>query len=314
MTKRKAPPPPPDDVATKKAPKLPKPPTSAKGVNGPVGKPKEKKVIKTFHVETWSGEGEGEKILGYADSGLGKTTLATLAPTPVFIGLDDGGRKIKHPVTGEELKNIPGVNDFDDFRQAIQQVDLFDDYETVVVDTATILESLAHDWMLDNIMGGKNNEKRVDNIEQYGWGKGHRHLYDTMRLPLCDFDALIRRGKNVLILCQMQQAEITNATGENYLCDVPKLALQHGKTPSIWGMWVEWCDHVFKIGYSDLKAKDKKATSSNERIIFLDGTVNYRAKSRTVPSEFSLITFSNKTDDSLWRFIFDDAWKELEEG
>jgi hypothetical protein len=305
-------PPVPDDKP-KKPPLPPKAPVGVKGGRAVATKQKEKKVIKTFHVAAWSGEGEGEKILGYADSGLGKTTLATLVPTPVWLGLDDGGRKIKHPVTGEDLNNIPGVETFDDFQQAIQQVDLFDDYETVVVDTGTILEGLAHDWMLENIFGGKNGDTKMKNIEQYGWGKGHRHLYDTMRLPLCDFDALIRRGKNILILCQMAQAEIKNATGDDYLCDVPKLAQQHGKTPSVWGMYVEWCDHVFKIGYSDQKVKDKKATASSERLIFLDGNINFKAKSRTVPNLFPLVTFNSPSDDSIWRFIFDGAWRNLPE-
>lgn len=309
----KAPPVPDESAGTNpRAPvnpsKLPKPPAGVKGKGA--GKQKKKVEIKTFQVGVWSGEGEGEKILAYADSGLGKTTLATLAPTPVFLGLDDGGRKIKHPVTGEDLKNVPGVETFDDFRQATQQVDLFDDHETVVVDTGTILQVLAHDWMLENITNNKG--EHVKTIEHYGYGAGYRHLYDTMRLPLSDFDALIRRGKNILILCQMQQAEITNASGENYLCDVPKLALQHGKTcPSIWGMWVEWCDHVFKIGYSDVKAKNKKATASSERIIFLDGNVNFKAKSRTVPNDFPLVTFSTPQDDSIWQFIFNNAWVPL---
>lgn len=290
--------------------KLPKPPAAAVGVGGKTQtKQKEKKVVKTFQIGVWNGEDEGEKILAYADSGLGKTTLGLLAPTPVFIGLDDGGRKLVHPITGEAPNYIEGVRTFDDFQQAVQQVDLFDDYETVVVDTGTILESLAHNWMLENITNDKN--EYVANIEKYGWGKGHRHLYDTMRLPLCDFDALVRRGKNILILCQMAQAEIKNASGDDYLCDVPKLAQQHGKTPSVWGMYVEWCDHVFKIGYSDQKVKDKKATASSERLIFLDGNVNFKAKSRTVPNQFPLVTFSTPQDDSIWKFIFEAAWKDL---
>ncbi len=311
----KAPPVPDEGTPTKtsptKPPAPPKAPVGVKGGKAVASRQKEKKAIKTFQVGIWSGEGEGEKILGYADSGLGKTSVGLLTPTPVFMGLDDGGRKLVHPVTGEPPHYIGGVETFDDFQQATQQVDLFDDYETVVIDTGTILETWAHDWMLENITNDKN--EHVNNIERYGWGKGHRHLWDTMRLPLCDFDALVRRGKNILILCQMQQAEITNASGENYLCDVPKLAMQHGKTPSVWGMYVEWCDHVFKIGYSDLKAKDKKATASSERIIFLDGNVNFKAKSRTVPNQFPLVTFNSPSDDSIWRFIFDEAWRDLVE-
>ena len=293
-------------------PMIRRPPAApASARKGAVSNQKIKTVIKTFQAGVWNGEQEGEKILGYADSGMGKTTLAAMAPTPVFIGLDDGGRKIVHPVTKEPLHHIEGVETFDDFRQCTQQVSMFDDYETVVVDTGTILELLAHDWMLKNITDEKNNY--VKNIEKYGWGKGHRHLYDTMRLPLCDFDALVRRGKNILILCQMQQVEVANASGENFLCDAPKLAPQHGKTPSIWGMWTEWCDHVFKIGYSDLVAKDRKATSSAERLIFLHGQAHFKAKSRTVPGRFPLVSFSDPTDDSLWQFIFDEAWRNIPE-
>ena len=60
-------------------------------------------VNKTFQVKTWSGDKEGEKVIAYADSGMGKTTLASMAPSAVFIGLDDGGRKILNPKTNESL-------------------------------------------------------------------------------------------------------------------------------------------------------------------------------------------------------------------
>jgi len=283
-----------------------------------VTKPQQQKTVnKTFQVATWSGAGEGEKIIGYADSGMGKTTLASMLPTPVFAGLDDGGRKITHPVTGEELKNIPGIETFSDFRTAIQQPDLFDDYETCVVDTGNILEGWALDWMLENVAGDKGT--LMKNIEQYGWGKGYRHLYDTMRLPLADFDALIRRGKNVCILCQMNQISIANAGGEDYLCDVPKLQPKHGATPAIWGLWCEWSDHVLKISNEgviaakdDEKSKVAKATSTGNRIIHVHAPeVHYKAKSRTIPYRFPVVSFSDPADSSIWQFLFDEAWKDI---
>lgn len=280
----------------------------------------QKTVNKTFQVAVWDGAGEGEKIIGYADSGMGKTTLASMLPTPVFAGLDDGGRKIRNPITGEPLKNIPGIETFGDFRAAVQQPDLFDDYETLVVDTGTILESWALNWVLENVLGGDNNTNRMKNIEQYGWGKGHRHLYDTMRLPLADFDTLVRRGKNICILCQMQQVSIANASGEDYLCDAPKLAPKHGKqTPSIWGMWVEWADHVFRISNEgvvaakdDAKAKIAKATSTGNRIINIHAPeVHYKAKSRSIPPSVPVVSFSDPADDSIWKFLFGECWRNI---
>ncbi|KKN41768.1 hypothetical protein LCGC14_0720090 [marine sediment metagenome] len=310
----KAPPPPGEKSKPKaKAAALPKVPASANQPKA-ASKQKQKEVIKTFQVGVWTGAGTGEKIIGYADSGMGKTSLSMLLPNPVFFGLDDGGRKMIHPVTGESPNFIEGVETFSDFRQATQQYDLFDDHETVVVDTGTVLENMALDWMLKNVPNGEGNY--MPNIEKYGWGKGHRHLYDTMRLPLADFDGLIRRGKNVVIMCQMQQIEATNTGGENFLCDAPKMACKHGKqTPSVWGMWTEWCDHVFKIGYSGMAVNEKKkATSSTERQIYLHGQVSFKAKSRTVPGDFPLVAFSDITDDSIWQFIFNEAWRDLLEG
>ena len=249
---------------------------------------------------------------------MGKTTLASMLPTPVFAGLDDGGRKIRNPKTDELLKNIPGLETFDDFRAATQQPNLLDDYETYVVDTGTILESWAHAWILENIKTSKGEPAKT--IEHYGYGQGHRHLYDTMHLPLADFDALIRHGKNVCILCQMDQVEIAHAGGENYLCDVPKLAPKHGKqTPAIWGMWVEWADHLFKISNEgviaakdDERAKVAKATSTGNRIIHAHAPeVHYKAKSRSIPYRFPVVSFDNPSDDSIWRFLFDEVWRDI---
>ena len=92
MAVKTKPPPPPSPVAKKKPPLAPPP----KPVAPP---PIAKRVPKTFAVEEWQGDIEGEKIIIHGKYGMGKTTLATMAPAPVFIGLDDGGRKLKDPRT-----------------------------------------------------------------------------------------------------------------------------------------------------------------------------------------------------------------------
>jgi len=284
----------------------PKSPASKKKPAPPiltVPTPKSSRAIKTFQIKSWSGENEGEKIILYSDSGMGKTTLSAMSPNPVFIGLDDGGRKIKHPLTGENLNYIPDVNTFDDVRDALHQLDLFDDYKTIVIDTATKFELLALDWILKNVKTEHGTFPK--NIENYGWGKGHRHLYDTMRLPLADFDILIRRGKNICILCQMQQIEVSHSGGENYFCDAPKLAPKHGRqVPSIWGMWVEWADHVFKIDYETIQSEGGKAVASNERCIRVHPEIYFKAKSRTISIAYPTISFANPQDDSIWKFLF----------
>ena len=301
-------------MAVKPPPTRPRKPSAAKAPVTPPGKQEVKIINKTFQTATWDTAKEGQRIIVYADSGMGKTTLASMLPNPKFADFRGGSDKIKHPVTGERLQHIPGVETFDDVRAVCGQSNLFEPDDSFVIDTGTDFEDRALEWTLVNVPAGERGKHyTADRIEGYGWGKGFRHLYDTMKLPLADFDTMIRRGINVVILCQMQQVEIANSGGENFLCDVPKLQKAHGKsTPAVWSMYNEWADHVFKIGYANIVASDGKATSSGERVVYVHGQAHFKAKSRTIPCEYPLITFSEPADDAIWQYLFDECWKEEE--
>jgi hypothetical protein len=281
--------------------------------SGPPGKREKPAVNKTFQVAAWDTAKEGQRIIVYADSGMGKTTLTSMLPNPKYADFKGGSDKIRHPITGERLRHIPGVETFDDVRAVCHQTDLFDPGDSFVLDTGTDFEDRGLEWTLTNVPHEKGKSVPITRIESYGYGKGYRHLYDTMKLPLADFDALIRRGVNVVINCQMQQVEVANSGGEDFLCDVPKLQKAHGKnTPSVWAMYNEWADHVFKIGLHDLSAKDGKAAGGNERVVYVHGQVHFKAKSRTIPYEYPVVSFGEPGDDSIWQYLFNDAWKELE--
>lgn len=264
-----------------------------------VSKPK-----KNFTIESWDGDKSGEKILLYAETGMGKTTLSATSQNPVFIGLDEGGRKIKNPITGKELNRIPNRdaagNDipftFGDVRSALNAA-LTLDCQTVVIDTGTILEYLAERWVLTNVKGPKNSI--AVNIESYGYNKGYKHLYDAMRKPLFDCDKLIAVGKNVIIVCQSTNNRIANPGGEDYLCNGPRL--YNGK-PSILSLYSEWADHILRIDYEKFKVDEKKAVGETTRIISTKPEIYFMAKSRTIVEP--LITFSEPADDSIWKFMF----------
>ena len=291
---------------TRKSPKRPAPPTRQTPA---VTKPAV--TAKKFETATWDTAKEGQRIIVYADSGMGKTTLESMLPNPKFADFRGGSDKIKHPLTGERLVHIPDVKTFDDVRAVCHQPGLFEPGDSFVIDTGTAFEDEALAWTLENIPHEKG-KITIKRIEDYGYGKGYRHLYDTMKLPLADFDVLIRRGINVVISCQMQQVEISHSGGEEFLCVVPKLQKAHGKsTPSVWSMYDEWSDHIFKIGYGDIQASDGKAASTGERVIYVHGQVHFKAKSRTIPSEFPVVSFSHPGDSSIWEFLFNEAWRDI---
>lgn len=268
---------------------------------------------KTFTTKRWDTSKQGERIIVYADSGMGKTTLESMLPNPKFANFNGGSDKIRHPVTGERLEYIPGLETFDDVRDVCYQTDLLTPGDSFVLDTATEFESrLALPWMFKNIPHEKGKSVLIKRIEDYGYGKGYRHLYDTMRLPLLPFDMLIERGVNVVISCQMQQVETSNSSGPDFLCDVPKLQKAHGKsTPSVWALWNEWADHIFKIDYADVSVADGKALGTANRVIRVHGSPSFKAKSRSIPHTFSTVSFNEPSDNSIWRFLFDEVWREL---
>ena len=282
--------------------KAPLPPSKSKNSSSTAAPaPKAPVVKKSFSAPMpWDGSTDGEKIILYADSGMGKTTLSSMAPKPVFIGLDDGGRKIVHPITGEHLMAFPGVETFADVRCVLQQPDLFKGYETVVIDTATLLEELAIDYVLENIP----NEKgvKMSDIVKYGYNKGYRHLYDTMKLILQDCDGLVKTGINVILIAQSAPIKVANSAGDDYLRDGPRLTAN--RDANVEALYCEWADHVLKIGYNALQVKEKKVSASDQRVIFVHGASYFRAKSRTIGTEYPVISFDSKTDDSIWQFLF----------
>jgi hypothetical protein len=248
-----------------------------------------------------------------------------MAPAPIFLGLDDGGRMIRNPLTGEPIKHIPGVETFEDVRDAFHQKNLFDGFKTVVIDTGTALELLAMDFVVRTVPHGERPTQKIERIEDYGYGKGYQHMYDTMRLIFQDLDGLVRQGKNVVVLCQQSPQVIANAAGTNYLQDGPKLYAPGPESKQSFttrGFACEWADHVFKIDYikqqiaggwteTDKSGKVRehagKAVGDTTRAIFtMPLNPSYFAKTRTLTDP--VIAFDRPEDNSIWQMLFPDEY------
>ena len=296
---------------------MPKPPTRVPPPTPPKSPPKKTAPVvptKHFKVQPWTGEGEGEKIVGYGDTGLGKTTLFSMMPNPIFIGLDDGGRRIVNPKTQEPVNHIPGIMTYEDVRAALQQVNLFPKGSSLVVDTVTLLEQRIEACVIETVQLPKGGQAK--NIKSYGWNDGSSHVLDHFRLVLQDLDVLIRQGVNVGLICQEQAITIVNAEGLDYLQACPKL--HHDRQYSLMLEVCAWADQVFRVGYLNTAVRAEgeriagKITSQDAtRAIYIGGAQHYRAKSRTLNKFISedgerleIISFDNPADDSLWTYIF----------
>ena len=265
----------------------------------------------------WTGAGEGEKIVLYGSTGLGKTTFMSMAPDPIFIGLDDGGRKIRHPRTGEPVNHIPDVETYEDVRAVLQQTSLFPAGSTCVIDTVTILEQKVERHVLNTVPLPKTGGTAT-NIKAYGWNDGSSHILDAMRLILQDLDMLIRQGVHVGLIGQEQAVKIANAEGADYLRTGPRL--HHDGRYSVMHDVCEWADHVFRVNFLNTGVRVEKdrpigkvVSSDSIRAIYISGAQDFYAKNKIVNNvtedgtPIQCVAFDNPADSSLWEFLFPEG-------
>jgi hypothetical protein len=221
----------------------------------------------------------GHAVEIYGPGGIGKTSLALLAPGPIaFADLDDSLPVLAESgdLEGKDVRVIP-VTDWASLRAALAAPG-WDEIKTLVIDSLTAAESLALTWTLANIKVDKGTT--AQRVEDYGYGKGYRHWYDTFTCLFGDLDAHKRAGRNVILVCHDCTATVPNPQGEDYLRFEPRL--YHSEKQSIRLRVKEWADHVLFIGYDRDVDKEGKAKGGGSRTIYPQEQAWCMAKSRTL--------------------------------
>lgn len=233
-----------------------------------------------------------QRVLIYGPGGIGKSSLAALAPNPVFLDVESGTRHLDVP-------RVEGLETWDDLRACLNSSAL-DGFDTVVLDTCTKAEEMAVAHTLATVPHEKGHH--VKSIEGYGFGKGYTHLYDTFLLLLADMDRQVRAGRNAVLIAHDCIADVPNPVGEDFIRYEPHLQAPKSGKASIRNRVVQWADHVLFVGY-DIIAEDGKGKGSGTRTIWPVERPDHLAKSRSVadprPFEFG--------DGSIWEEILGGA-------
>lgn len=236
--------------------------------------------------------GIGQKIVVYSCGGAGKSTLCSLLSNvgidPLFIDVEDSSKFL-------DVARVTPTS-WDDVRSALHDKSLTGPFGAIVVESLTKLEELAIDWTKANIPHEKG--KPVYRLEDYGFGKGYAHVFETYLNLLGDLDALARDGKHIVCTAHDCTEKVPNPSGEDFLQYQPRLQ-SPPKQGKLREKVKEWCDHLLHLAY-DRYVEDGKAQGSGTRTIYPSEAATFWAKSRTLSEPIPYA----KGDAELWRQLF----------
>lgn len=211
--------------------------------------------------------GRPQRVVIYAPEGLGKTTLASQFPSPLFFDFEAGTHHLD--VRRVEPKTLAEVE------SALIEVSRSNPaamgFETVVIDTIDWLEGLATDAVCE--------ENKQSSIEGFGYGKGYVYLAERMTKLLALLDAVKNAGFHVVLLAhsEIKKFEQPDAAGAY---DRYQLKLEKKSEPLI----KEWADALlfgnWKTRVAEKGENKFKALGGKERILYCNRCAAWDAKNR----------------------------------
>ncbi|WP_019997291.1 ATP-binding protein [Aureimonas ureilytica] len=133
------------------------------------------------------------RILIYGNEGVGKTTLASEFPSPVFLQCEEG-------TPGEvELESFGVLPDFGSVLDSMRALyDEDHEFKTVVVDSVTALQAMI---FAETCRRGDEHGNAKAKIEDFGYGKGYVNAKTVLREFQDGCDALRRdRGMAIVLI------------------------------------------------------------------------------------------------------------------
>ena len=210
------------------------------------------------------------RLLIYGIEGVGKSTLASKAPKPIFIPTEDGLDQI-------DCDSFPLAEKFEDVMSVLTTLATEEhDYQTVVIDSLDWLERIIWDAVCKRF-GAKNIEK-VDG----GYGKGFSHALTEWRQVVEALRYLREeKGMIVVLLAHSKIEKFSDPESTPFDRFSPRLNKQASALLS------EWCDAVLLATRKLGAAKGEKA--GGERILRCIGSPACLAKNRySLPEELPL--------------------------
>jgi hypothetical protein len=206
------------------------------------------------------------RVVLYATDGLGKSTFASKAPSPIFLGAEDGTAQL-------DVARMPDVSSWRDILDSVDELAATEhEYRTVVLDTA--------DWAEPMCWAHVCAEAKKPDIESFNYGRGYTAALDQWRVLLSKLErARDQRGMNVIVLAHTWVKTFKNPDDVGDY-DRHEMAI-HAKAG---GLLKQWADCVLFGNYETLTTKTDsgrvKGISTGARLLHTQRRAAFDAKNR----------------------------------
>lgn len=224
----------------------------------------------------------GIKVIEYGPEGIGKTTLATQYPNPLFIDTEGS-------TSNYNVRRLPKPNTLDEFKEIVGWVLMHpDQLRTLVIDTADWLEHMfVNDFCIKN---------GIKTLGDMSYGKGYEasaksFLNEVLKL----LDAVTDRGIHVVLNChhQVKTISLPDDLGSYDRYEL-KMEKKHTALIKEWADLIVFMNFKNKLVYQNKDDKKAKAVGGQERIMYFTRTASFDAKNRfglpdSAPLDYNVI-------------------------
>lgn len=205
-----------------------------------------------------------KKVVIYGPEGIGKSTLASKFPSPLFLDVEHGTKALN-------VTRVNGLDTWEALRGALKSLhSSHGNFRTIVIDTADWAERLCITYVCA--------QSKKSGIEDFGYGKGYVYLKEEFAKLLGDCDALIAKGINVVFTAHAAMRKFEQPD-EKGAYDRWEMKLTKYNAP----MLKEWADMVLFCNYrtyTQRQENGKYKVTGGERTMYTTHNPCWDAKNR----------------------------------
>lgn len=225
-----------------------------------------------YEITQGADKSKGIKTVIYGVEGIGKTTLASHFPDPVFIDMEGSTSHF------ENIKRFPKPKNWKDLNDMIEYIRATKPCSTIVIDTFDWAEMFEVDDMLA--------QNKWKSIESPGYGKGYTMSAERIQGFLKKLESdLIDQGINVVLTChsKIKSFESPEEAGTYDRYEL-KLGQRTGsQTAPLVKEWADlmlFCNYKTFVEIGSETNKKAKAVGGTERVMYATHTAVWDAKNR----------------------------------